>query len=201
MLYNLEPGDELTGGPWYNEQNELDQAFVSTLLDVAERVVHRKTYPPPKKVDTADGVRKLPQFWTPAYTDYATAEDVYDFIIQSKILHDDTLKETFGISHVHRLLEVLCYRKRIYKRADGVTYSTKYSPEELGDEEEDEYYDDEMVEKHVADAVFGHKGYSEAPCGRCPVFRVCGNPGDSVNASNCEYWDDWTNRIPASDLF
>src|SRR5271168_4725833 len=151
MLYNLEPGDELTGGPWYNDQSELDEPFVNSLLDVAYRVVDKKSFPPPQKLQTPNGPKKVQPFYQPTYRGYATAEDVYDFIIQSKILHDDTLKDTFGISQVHKLLEVLCYNNQIQKRTDGLTYRSVLSDEEIRPfGEEDEYYDNEMVEKEQA---------------------------------------------------
>lgn len=38
MLYELEPSVELTGGPWYTD-NELDTAFVKALTVVCERFV------------------------------------------------------------------------------------------------------------------------------------------------------------------
>ena len=33
-------------------------------------------------------------------------------------------------------------------------------------------------------------GWTEAPCGRCPIFEFCEENGP-VNASNCRYFDDW----------
>jgi DNA-directed RNA polymerase III subunit RPC6 len=200
MLYNLEPADDLTGGPWYDEKQGLDEPFVNGLLDVAYRIVDKKSYPPSTKIQTATGTQRIQRFYQPIYRNYATAEDVYDYIIKSKVLHDDALKDTFGVSQVHKLLEVLCYNKQIEKRSDG-TYRSILSDEDILDSEEQEYYGDELFAKDQGDALFGHKGYTEAPCGRCPVFKICGNPGEDVSAATCIYWNEWTNRVAPVEYF
>jgi DNA-directed RNA polymerase III subunit RPC6 len=197
MLYNLEPGDDLTGGPWYTEDKVLDVAFVTALLDVVYRIVDKKSFPPNKK-SNGDGIQR---FYAPGYRGYATAEDVYEYIINSKVIHDEE-KEAFGVSHVHKLLEVLCYNNQIEKRADGVSYRSILNNEDLlRPEDQDQYYDNSDFNPEQADALLEHKGYTEAPCGRCPVFNICGNPGSEVNASTCVYWNEWIKQITPSELF
>jgi DNA-directed RNA polymerase III subunit RPC6 len=200
MLYDLEPSGELSGGPWYDDNKELDVAFVTGLLDVVHRYIHKHSFPPPAKVQTAEGMKRLPRFYKPGYKGYPTAEQIYDWILEGKIL-DDSVKDSFGISHVHKLLEVLCYQNVIAKRSDGNTYRAILSDDDVRPEEQDEYYDDELFEQDQADALFGHKGYTEAPCGRCPVFDRCGEPGEAISAATCTYWNEWTNRIIPSELF
>jgi DNA-directed RNA polymerase III subunit RPC6 len=201
MLYNLEPSADLTGGPWYNDQKELDVTFVNDLLGIVYRVVDKRSFPPPLKIQTDDGVKKVQTFYQPTYRGYATAEDVYEFIIKSKVL-DDSIKDTFGVSHVHKLLEVLCYNNQIQKRTDGETYRSILSDDDIvPPEQEDVYYDNDMFERDQADLLLGHKGYTEAPCGRCPVFAICGVPGEDVSAANCKYWDEWTSRVTPAEFF
>jgi len=201
MLYNTEPSADLTGGPWYTDDKELDVAFVSDLLEVAYRFVDKKSFPPPAKVPSGDSIRRVQTFYQPSYRGYATADDVYDYIIQSKVIQDDSIKDTFGVSHVYKLLEVLCYNNQIQKRTDG-TYRSILSEEDiLRPEELDEYYDNELFEKDQAESMFGHKGYTEAPCGRCPVFNICGNLGEDVSAATCTYWDTWTTKIMPAEYF
>jgi DNA-directed RNA polymerase III subunit RPC6 len=203
MLYTLEPGDDLTGGPWYTDDKVLDEAFVDALLNVVFHHVDKKSFPPPSKINHPDGtIEKLPRYYHPTYRGYATAEDVYEYIINSKVITDEQIKETFGVSHVHKLLEVLCYSNMIQKRTDGVTYRTVRGDEEVqGPEERDVYYEGEEVKEEEEDVVLGHKGYTEAPCGRCPVFKICGNLGNDVSAANCVYWDEWTTKITEQELF
>ena len=45
---------------------------------------------------------------------------------------------------------------------------------------------------HVDDVEF-ENGFTEAPCGRCPVFEIC-EEGGPVNATTCEYFEDWLNH-------
>ena len=202
MLYNLEPADDLTGGPWYTEDNTLDEAFVNALLEVVVLVVDKKSYPPPKKTTLPNGkVQFVTRFYQPTYRGYATAEDVYEYIINSKILQDD-VKETFGVSQVHQLLEVACLSGSIHKRTDGVTYRSVLPDEAILDPEDmDVYYNNDEFAEEDTEALIGHKGFTEAPCGRCPVFRICGEPGEEISASNCKYWDEWTSQITPVEYF
>ena len=202
MLYNLEPADDLTGGPWYTEDNTLDEAFVNALLDVVVLVVDKKSYPPPKKVTLPNGtVQLVTRFYQPTYREHATAEDVYEYIINSKILQDD-VKETFGVSQVHQLLEVACLSGSIHKRTDGVTYRSILPDEAILDPKDmDVYYNNDEFPEEYTEALIGHKGFTEAPCGRCPVFRICGEPGEEISASNCKYWDEWTSQITPGEYF
>ena len=200
MLYNLEPSADLTGGPWYDDSKELDVPFVNSLLDIAYRFVDKRSFPPMTKKETAQGIKKVSTFYQPSYRDYATAEDVYEFIIKSEVL-DASIKDIFGVSHVHKLLEVLCYNNQIQKRTDGETYRSIVPDDDLLPPEEMEYYENETFEADQADALFGHKGYTEAPCGRCPVFSICGNPGEDVSAASCKYWDEWSSKVTATEYF
>ena len=202
MLYNLEPADDLTGGPWYTEDNSLDEAFVNALLDVVIHVVDKHSYPQAKRLILPNGkVQHVTRFYQPTYRGYATAEDVYEYIINSKILTDD-VKETFGVSQVHQLLEVACINKSIQKRTDGVTYRSLLPDDMvLAQDELDIYYNEGDYQDDDEEALIGHKGFTEAPCGRCPVFRICGDPGEEVSAANCRYWDEWTSGITPVEYF
>ena len=150
MLYNLEPADDLTGGPWYAEDNTLDEAFVNDLLEVVVLVVDKKSYPPAKKVPLPNGkVKYVTRFYQPTYRGYATAEDVYEYIINSKILQDD-VKETFGVSQVHQLLEVACLGGSIHKRTDGVTYRSILPDYAILDHDDiDVYYNDDDLPRKM----------------------------------------------------
>jgi hypothetical protein len=106
------------------------------------------------------------------------------------------------VSHVHKLLEVLCHKNQIQKRTDGTTYRTVRDDDDVvPTEEKDKYYDDEMVNVKELDTVLGHKGYTEAPRGKCPVFKICGNPGEDISAASCVCWDEWTRRITEVEYF
>lgn len=199
MLYNLEPTDDVTGGPWYTDNKELDSVFVEDLLQVVVRVVDKRSFPSAKKVPRPDGTEILVnRFFQPTYRGYATAQDIYEFIIAHNILQDD-VKETFGISQVHQLLEVACITKQIQKRTDGVTYRSLLSDEEVVEADElDVLFTYEGLAEDVNNIML-QKGYTEAPCGRCPVFVECGDPGEEVSAGTCRYWHEWTGQIKLDD--
>src|SRR5271169_3587796 len=145
MLDSLEPGDDLTGGPWYSEDKGLDEGFVESLLQVALHFVNKKSYPPPSKIDAPDGtVEEVDRYYVPSYRGYATAEDVFEYIMKSNVIADE-VRETFGVSHVHKLLEVLCYSNEIQKRTDGVSYRTVKDDEDVFAEKRNKYYDTEDI--------------------------------------------------------
>lgn len=200
MLYDLEPSGELSGGPWYDDNKDLDVAFVNGLLEVIHRYIHKRSFPTSERVETSYGIKRVPRFYKPDYRGYPSAEQIYDWVIEAGIL-DDSVKESFGVSHVHKILEVLCYNNVIQKRRDGVTFRAILPDEELLDDDQDQYYDDELFDQEQADALFGHRGYTEAPCGRCPVFNICGNPGEEISAATCVYWNEWTSRVTPGELF
>lgn len=195
MLYELEPAEDLTGGPWYTENKELDSAFVDDLLEVVVRVVDKRSFPTARKVQGPGGGEVLiNRFYQPTYRGYATAQDIYDIILAANILQDDA-KELFGISQVHQLLEVACITKQIQKRTDGVTYRSLLGDVDVVEADElDVLFNTDGISED-GNTVMLQKGYTEAPCGRCPVFAECGDPREDVSASTCQYWDEWTSQI------
>jgi len=83
-----------------------------------------------------------------------------------------------------------------------VSYSSILTKDDILPQEElDDYYGSEMLEKKQADALFGHKGYTEATCGRSPVFKIWGKPAEDVSAATCKYWDDWTSKVTPTEFF
>jgi DNA-directed RNA polymerase III subunit RPC6 len=186
MLYDLEPADDLTGGPWYTERDGLDSVFVEDLLQVVVRIVDKRSFPNAKRATKADGTETvINRFYQPSYRGYATAQDI---------------KETFGISQVHQLLDVACIAKQIQKRTDGETYRSLLPDEEIVEPDElDVLYNYEGLAED-ANSVMLQKGYTEAPCGRCPVFAECGAPEEEVSAASCVYWDEWTGQIRPDDF-
>jgi DNA-binding MarR family transcriptional regulator len=200
MLYDLEPADDLTGGPWYTERDGLDSVFVEDLLQVVVHIVDKRSFPNAKKATKADGTETIiNRFYQPSYRGYAAAHDIYDTIISLEVLQDD-VKETFGISQVHQLLDVACIAKQIQKRTDGETYRSLLPDEEIVEPDElDVLYNYEGLAEDANSAML-QKGYTEAPCGRCPVFVECGAPGEEVSAVSCGYWDEWTGQIRPDDF-
>ncbi|KAM0789490.1 hypothetical protein ACM66B_000310 [Microbotryomycetes sp. NB124-2] len=100
MLSNLTPSVELTGGPWFTD-NELDTEFVATLKDICAKYIDKKSYPSKKDKKMAQ-----PQFLPVAAVQHLpTVNDVCEFILSSGIAVGVDLKP----EHVESLLELLVF--------------------------------------------------------------------------------------------
>ncbi|EJU01296.1 hypothetical protein DACRYDRAFT_52685 [Dacryopinax primogenitus] len=101
MLFNLKPSVELTGGPWFND-NELDVGFIEGLLQAVYTFIE-------KKVNTQTFVGDDYQVWPTSRTDkYPTLADVRRFV------HGSGLTEVkLEDEHVKSLLDVLVYDGKI----------------------------------------------------------------------------------------
>lgn len=66
---------------------------------------------------------------------------------------------------IKSLLDVLVYDGKIERVVGGTAYK-------------------------AARKVGTENGFTEAPCGRCPVFGLC-REGGPVSASNCKYFEEW----------
>lgn len=68
---------------------------------------------------------------------------------------------------IRHLLDVLVYDAKVEKVAGGTRYKAVRN---LG----------------------SINGFTDSPCGRCPVFDLC-EDGGPVSASTCVYFEDWLN--------
>lgn len=105
------------------------------------------------------------------HTTYPTLHDCTLMILENKVTHI-----TLTAEDIQQLLDVLCWDGRIEKvngvGETGVAYkAVRKSNDELAD-------------------GGPSNGFTEAPCGRCPVFDLC-EEGGPVGPSNCEYFTQW----------
>jgi DNA-directed RNA polymerase III subunit RPC6 len=125
------------------------------------------------------------------YTGYPTVRQIARFIHKAGITNQTVLSET----DVQALVDVLAY--------DGLIEPVKVAGKigfrpariaKLGTESwavrkdkaalaGDDLRADGPVEPHA-------NGFTEVPCGRCPVFDLC-EEGGPVSASNCVYFKKW----------
>ncbi|KAF8270585.1 RNA polymerase Rpc34 subunit-domain-containing protein [Lactarius quietus] len=100
MMAHLEPSVELTGGPWYTD-NELDAEFIKLLCSACLRFVRERTLP---KYKNGDGRSSsvLPLYPVSAGISYPSAKEVLTFLTKSKITETQFTEE-----HVEMLLNVL----------------------------------------------------------------------------------------------
>lgn len=100
MMAHLEPSVELTGGPWYTD-NELDTEFIKLLCSACLRFVRERTLPKYKNSDGRSS-SMLPLYPVSAGISYPSAKEVLIFLTKSKITETQFTEE-----HVEMLLNVL----------------------------------------------------------------------------------------------
>lgn len=106
MLYNLQPSIEVTGGPWFTD-NELDTEFIDSLLTVIWRYIASKTFPhafqPP-----SSNVNVVQSSYPANHTGYITLDAAMEFITSNKITNIE-----LGIGDIRSLCEVLVYDDKL----------------------------------------------------------------------------------------
>ena len=184
----------MTGGPFYTD-GVLDEEFVHHMAKWSERYIVGRSwwFPPPTAAgeDKGKGKVKLSKEQAedlrskeladrdigrdrsrimlpmpPGYTGYPTVPEITKAVNASG-LSGVMMKE----AEMRQLLDVLCWDGRLLKIIDGERYKAVR----------------QVIEEESGGAG---SGSTEAPCRRCPVFDLC-EEGGPVNASNCEYFQDW----------
>lgn len=99
MMAHLEPSVELTGGPWYTD-NELDTEFIKLLCSACLRYIRERTLPKHKHDDSRPSSQPL--YPASAGISYPNAKEVLTFLSKSRITETQFTEE-----HVEMLLNVL----------------------------------------------------------------------------------------------
>lgn len=100
--------------------------------------------------------------YPPGYTGYPTLNQIYLWVKNSNLTEVDLAE-----ADIKSLLDVLVYDGKIERVVGGTAYKA--------------------VRK-----IDPTNGFTESPCGRCPVFELC-KEGGPVSASNCKYFEEWLN--------
>nr|VWP00844.1 Peroxisomal biogenesis factor [Ganoderma boninense] len=99
MLFHLEPSVEMTGGPWYTD-NELDTEFIKLLCSASLRFIRDRSTPKHKGGETSS--EDQPLYPISAAPSYPTTQQVQTFLSKSRITETQLSAE-----HVEMLLNVL----------------------------------------------------------------------------------------------
>lgn len=143
--------------------------------------------PPSKaaKISTTTTPRKDTLLPLPAgYTGYPTVRDIARFLSSSGVTHNTILSE----HDVQKLADVLVWDNLIesVKVAGKIGYRvcriSKQSIQGWAGQSDPTNREGEP-EPYVS-------SFTEAPCGRCPVFELC-EEGGPVGPNNCEYFKTW----------
>lgn len=164
MLAALEPSTDITGGPWFSE-NELDVEFIEELCKVCLRYVASKSVS-----------AKAGHVYPAGYAGYASLEQVHQFLGASGVTSAE-----LGTEDVAMLLERLVY--------DGLVRRVVWAGPRLSRVVDDDEDDDVHVYR-VVGAALPESVMAGLPCGQCPVFDACADFGPITPAS-CAYFSDW----------
>ncbi|EIW79795.1 hypothetical protein CONPUDRAFT_144945 [Coniophora puteana RWD-64-598 SS2] len=101
MLAHLEPSVELTGGPWYTD-NELDTEFIKLLSAACLHYIRERSFPKPAKRTNKDRPDQFRLYAPGAAPAYPSSEEIQHFLSKRKIANTE-----LGVEHVEMLLKVL----------------------------------------------------------------------------------------------
>ncbi|CAN6664978.1 DNA-directed RNA polymerase III subunit RPC6 [Trichomonascus vanleenenianus] len=168
MLYHLQPSNDVSGGVWWSD-GELDVEFIDMIMLVIWKYVAHCSFPTAFSSESAS----KPQVYPAHEKSLPNVGDILDFVLNSKVMKDGV---HLGLTHVRSLCEVLVYDDKLERHDGGMTYKATWP----------------SIAEYMAGNEFVEKldGFTEAPCGQCPVFSIC-EPDGPVNPAECEYYDEW----------
>ncbi|KAG0141620.1 hypothetical protein CROQUDRAFT_663575 [Cronartium quercuum f. sp. fusiforme G11] len=137
MLSELQPSIELSGGPWYTD-NELDTEFIGVLLRSIHKCLQDRSHPPVSS-SAADPCKVL--LYPTSHAPYlpTTVHDVLDYLKQTQIIQEGTDLTT---DHILTLIDVLLY--------DGVIERITVGTAKC--EGQDEFEDGRLVKSEDSDS-------------------------------------------------
>ncbi|KAF9436636.1 34-kDa subunit of RNA polymerase III (C) [Entomortierella beljakovae] len=163
MLMELTPSVEVTGGPWFTDQ-ELDVDFVEQLTHQCYKYILMKSFP-----------RDPSSIFTTSHNAYPSAATIRKYIVEKRISQVD-----LSVDDITMLLDVLIYDGKIERFIAQID-------EDWDDEDMDTESD--WVYKAVRDKK-SESAWQDCPCGVCPVADFCSDSGP-VNPSSCAYYSKW----------
>jgi DNA-directed RNA polymerase III subunit RPC6 len=202
MLYSLQPSVEITGGAWFTD-GMLDVYFIEELARWTERFVSKESW---YEVETSradrDGgkrqktnkgdVRPVKEktylSYPAAYEKYPTVTDVTVAINNSGVT-----PVRMDENNVRELLQVLCFDNKLVELDNG-QYKTLNNPDQVIHGQRKVNLSDGDAKTVDLKNTLGKNGMTEAPCGQCPVFKLC-QPGGAVSPESCEYFGPWMQKV------
>ncbi|KAJ1934917.1 34-kDa subunit of RNA polymerase III (C), partial [Linderina pennispora] len=163
MLIDMTPSSEITGGPWYTDQ-ELDTDFINQLAKQCYQFIYANSYP-----------KHNPQAIYPAsYTGFKTSSQIKRFISGHNITNVDLSDE-----NIEELLTMLVYDGKI----ERIAAAFEMDAGKTSSSGKDFMY--RALRITDKDSPF-----TDIPCGRCPVFDKCSDTG-VITPGKCEYFKKW----------
>ncbi|KAG0252131.1 34-kDa subunit of RNA polymerase III (C) [Mortierella polycephala] len=190
MLMELTPSVEVTGGPWFTDQ-ELDIDFVETLTNQIYKYILMKARLITIRSDiqsfrfsdrktlmliSNSFPRDASCVYTSSHSAYPSAAQVRKYIMEKRISQVD-----LTVDDITMLLDVLVY--------DGKVERFIAQVDDDWGEDDDMDTDSDWVYKAVRDKKT-ESAWQDCPCGVCPVANFCTETGP-VNPAGCTYYAKW----------
>jgi DNA-directed RNA polymerase III subunit RPC6 len=198
MLAHLMPSEDVVGGPWHQD-GELDVDLIEALSNIVVRFVERESWVEQKqKGPSKAAIAKKKAYATSSTNDIEAEPPLFKPPLGPHKL--PLIPHPSSHRHYPTCASILAYI-----RASGVVDTSVALQEPDLQVLLDNLVFDGKVERmgalgyrSVRGAVdregVGEEGYgngfSQAPCGRCPVFALC-EEGGPVNAKSCVYFTEW----------
>lgn len=195
MLAGLAPSEDVTGGAWFTD-GVLDENFINSVAGFIEYTVSRKSWYEVsadaghrnKRIKTSNGgfavkSETSEKTYLPFpydYKGYATASMITAAVNESGIT-----PVRLGEDSIVQLLEMLCYDNKLVALENGTFYKAVMNPDAIKARQSRKPVDETEAKRRLT-----QNGMTEAPCGQCPVFKLCAS-GGAVSPETCEYFDPW----------
>ncbi|KAH8695936.1 putative DNA-directed RNA polymerase III subunit Rpc34 [Talaromyces proteolyticus] len=196
MLAGLKPAEDVTGGAWFTD-GVLDAEFIGVLSEYIEDWVSKRSWyevPSPRnnskrqKLNHGENTKtEIEKTYFPYPADYQYYPKAQD--ITAEVNKTGITPVRLDEGSIEQLLRMMCFDGRLIALNDYQNYKSMRRPDAVAEARSMASKTDRPLETQQK-AWLGNNGMTEAPCGQCPVFRLC-QPGGSVSPENCEYFDEW----------
>ncbi|KAJ2546862.1 34-kDa subunit of RNA polymerase III (C) [Coemansia sp. RSA 1933] len=162
MLVNVSPSADVTGGPWYTDQ-EMDTDFIDQLAKQCYQFIFAHSFP--RHNQTA--------VYSANHMGYPTSSQVKRFILANRITNVD-----LSTDNIEELLAMLVYDGKIERISPVFDMDVDASNRPT-----------DWMYRAIRDSA-RHSPFTDIPCGRCPVFDRCSDTG-SITPAKCDYFKKW----------
>jgi DNA-directed RNA polymerase III subunit RPC6 len=199
MLAGLMPAEDVTGGAWFTD-GVLDAEFIGVLSEYIEHYVSKKSwYEVPisqkqlgKRQTLNKGEPVRPKSESKQYIPYPAGFKYYPTIpeITNEVNKTGITPLRLNEGNIAQLLQMLCFDDKLIALNESQNFKAVRKPNDTSSVWKKREETDNVPTTAKLEAWIGRNGMTEAPCGQCPVFKLC-QPGGAVNPDNCEYFDKW----------
>lgn len=202
MLAGLAPSEDVTGGAWFTD-GVLDANFINSVAGYIEYTVSRKSW---YEVPSADGGPRNKRLKTEAgsmaikqesgekqYLPFPAGYQGYPTVamITAAVNESGITPVRLGEESIVQLLEMLCYDNKLIALSNGELYKSVKHPGAIKAAQARKSATEEGADDGAT--ILVKNGMTEAPCGQCPVFKLC-TPGGAVSPESCDYFEPWLEK-------